>query len=101
MSNIFEKYGNVSFDITRHICHNLLGPLHATLLSPSHVSQRWTSQKTLFFMTIDAECGQTRKHCFLTMFPVGKQTKKHCFLAMFSEGGETRKHCFVAMFSEG
>ena len=30
---------------------------------------------------------QTRKHCFLAMFPKGGQTRKHCFLAMFPKGG--------------
>jgi hypothetical protein len=33
--------------------------------------------------------GQTKKLCFLAMFPEGGQTMKHCFLAMFPEGGQT------------
>jgi hypothetical protein len=36
---------------------------------------------------------QTRKHCFLAMFPEDGKTRKHCFLAMFPNGGQTRKHC--------
>ena len=38
------------------------------------------------------EGGQTRKHCFLAMFPNVGQTRKHCFLAIFPAGGQTKKH---------
>ena len=41
--------------------------------------------------------GQTRKYCFVAMFPKGGQTRKHCFLAMFLEGGQTRKHFFIKL----
>ncbi len=53
------------------------------------------------FLAMFPEGGQTRKRCFLAMLPKGGQTRKRCFLATFSEGGQTRKHCSLAMFSEG
>ena len=43
-----------------------------------------------------SEAAQTRRQCFLAMFPKGGQTRTYCFLAMFPEGEQTMRHCVSA-----
>jgi hypothetical protein len=58
---------------------------------PSDKSQRcgsakntnWVSLQDYITIVCDWSSGQTRKHCFLAMFPKGGQTRKHCFIAMY------------------
>ena len=73
----------------------------------NNVLEYWQTKKYCF-LAMFPKGGQDRKHCFLVIFPGGGtlfpsqgiQSMKH-FLAMFPKGIQSMKRCFLAMFPKG
>ena len=57
-----------------------------------NLQETWLESNAIFL-----EAGQTRKHCFLGMYPEGGQTKKHCFQLCFLR--QTNQETLFSNFS--